>query len=252
MSKEVTPEKPIPQQLTLFAEGFLSPASLGVQQEKEQDQKMTVTSGLRCLELSKKSGQLGLLVKMLLESSAWHSKMCVLTWKTKALKSNRLLFQLVPKMRSTEETGFGLLATPNTMDGLPPTSEEAVIHEMTTARPGRSKLNNLRDQVYHQLLPTPRASDHKATQNPTVASRVLERGFSPNMPEHMAIYYGNLLPTPTALDHKDSSFPPGLGVTFRTHYQSLCKTLKEQGAAGRLNPEFVEVLMGYPKSWTQL
>lgn len=41
----------------------------------------------------------------------------------------------------------GIWATPNTLDGLPPKSEEALQKEMTIARPGRSKPANLRDQV---------------------------------------------------------------------------------------------------------
>lgn len=194
------------EQLTLFAVDSLSHVNRGAQPGSAEAKKMTVTSGRKCLESFGKSGPLGLLEKMLLESSEWDSMMCLLTWKAKATPAGRLLFQLAVSVRNTEETGFG-------------------------------------------LLPTPRATDHKATQNPEVAKKVLERGFQPNFPEYMAI---NFLPTPTALDHKDSSFPPGLGVTFKTTHQSLCKTLKNQGAEGRLNPEFVEVLMGFPQSWTHL
>lgn len=97
------------------------------------------------------------------------------------------------------------------------------------------------DGIGFGLLPTP-----------TVNGNHNRKGLSEKSGDGLSTAIKNLLPTPTALDHKDSSFPPGLGVTFRTHCQSLCKTLKENGAAGRLNPEFVEVLMGYPRGWTEL
>ena len=52
--------------------------------------------------------------------------------------------------------------TPNTMDSLNCKSQKALNHEYTTARPGRTNPNNLRDQVAVQeglrLWPTPHAS----------------------------------------------------------------------------------------------
>lgn len=202
---------------------------------------MTVTSGLKCLESFRKSGPVGLLEKMLLESSEWGSMMCLLTWKAKATPAGRLLFQLAVSVRNTDGTGFGLLATPNTMDSLPPKSEEAVNHEMTTARPGRSKLNNLRDQVYHQILPTP-----------TVNGNYNRKGLSKTSGDGLVTAIKRLLPTPTAQDKNNSSFPPSLKTWNRVGSGIDFQTLKEQGAVGRLNPEFVEVLMGYPAGYTQL
>ena len=70
---------------------------------------MTAISGRKCSESYKRQGQLGLLVRMLLESSAWHSTKCVLTWKQKVMKSSRSLFQLAVSMPRTEETESGLL-----------------------------------------------------------------------------------------------------------------------------------------------
>jgi hypothetical protein len=53
----------------------------------------------------------------------------------------------------------GTFATPTTMDSLPPKSEQALLREMTIARPGRSKPANLRDQVSNmdnwKIWPTP-------------------------------------------------------------------------------------------------
>jgi hypothetical protein len=49
--------------------------------------------------------------------------------------------------------------TPNTMDSLPPKSEQALKNEQEF-RPGRQMVSNLRDAVINPPWPTPRARDH--------------------------------------------------------------------------------------------
>src|SRR5271169_2418522 len=93
-------EKIISNQLILFAAD--SPASHSLVPGNEKAKKMIVRSGLKCLELYKKSGPLGLLAKMLLASSEWNSTIVFLTWKEKVTPSKRLLFQLAPLVRRTE------------------------------------------------------------------------------------------------------------------------------------------------------
>lgn len=72
------------EQLSLFPGD--SPVSRSVWPGSAEARMMTVTSGRKCLESSTSSGPLGLLEKMLLESSVWRSTRCFLTWKTKATK----------------------------------------------------------------------------------------------------------------------------------------------------------------------
>ena len=91
---------PAYEQLTLFPAA--SPASRSALPGSEEARRMTVTSGLKCLELYRNSGPLGSLVRTLLGSSIWRSTRCTLTWKTKVTPSKRLLFRLVP---STPRTG---------------------------------------------------------------------------------------------------------------------------------------------------
>ena len=74
--------------------------------------KMTATSGRRCCGSLNSADPLGSLLKTLVVTSVWDSTMCYLTWKVKATPRGRLLFQLVPSMPRTDETGSGLLATP--------------------------------------------------------------------------------------------------------------------------------------------
>ena len=66
-------------------------------------------------------------------------------------------------MLPTGGKGCGSWATPNTLDGMPPKSAEALKREATIARPGRSKPANLRDQVSNRRSwPTPNANEERA------------------------------------------------------------------------------------------
>lgn len=90
------------EQLTLFQED--SPVSRSPLPGSTKARTMTVTSGLRCLELYGNYAHLGSLVRMCLESSIWHSTRCLLTWKAWGTKRSRLLFQLVALMPHTNDT----------------------------------------------------------------------------------------------------------------------------------------------------
>ena len=117
----------------------------------KKDLGTIATSGLRCLESSKNLNPVGLLQKMcealLTSKTAWSSKMCVLTWKVKATKHKRLLYQLQASVPRIAETESGLWATPNTMDHLPQRSPESLRRQATTTRKGRTRPGNLREQV---------------------------------------------------------------------------------------------------------
>jgi len=137
-----------------------------VSQEKEKEQMTIDTSGMKLLESLENVSPDGLLAKMLkvllTSTTAWYSDRCKLTWKKKVSKSNVLLFQLQASVLGTKEKEFGLWATPNTMDVLPPRSKEGTTRQMTTARKGRTKPANLREQVdpstmemYGWMFPTP-------------------------------------------------------------------------------------------------
>ena len=95
-----------------------SPASHSVRPDEEKARQMTATSGQICFESYKTSSQTGSSLKtcvgLLLGTTAWYSSRCALTWKAKATKSNRLLFQLVPSTPRTAETESGLLPTVQT------------------------------------------------------------------------------------------------------------------------------------------
>ena len=113
--------------------------------------------------------------------------------------------------------------TPNTMDALPPKSQEALDHEHQTARPGRATPNNLRDQASVQagmtFWPTPATRDHKGFDSPG----------KKNAHQDPAMYH---------------SIRPDQPIETDGH---TCST-----KCLRLNPLFAEWLMGLPQNWTAL
>ena len=241
-------------------------ASLSALQVEERERKIIATSGKKCIEQSKKSTPLGLLVKMLLESQQWWSQAKQLTWvvkpiystrvtyiekkvfshssefvktsKTLDMKSNRLLYQLVPSGHHIDETGCGLLPTVQTQ--------------------GLKKCNNKtgRTEFYPlSLLPTPTALDKGGGR--------MNRSLSVNSSDRPTLALAaqmKLLPTPNASE----------GVKYTTTYNQhsqMGRSLtamaingmlgtkidhKKDGIPFHLNPLYVADMMGYPSMWTVL
>ena len=125
---------------------------------------------------------------------------------------NGCVYPLPIAERHISETDSGLWATPTTMDKLPPKSAEALYKEATKARPGRSKPANLRDQVSNM------------------------RNW----------------PTPTKRDGKGAAKSRVKGHPRHNHNLDCAVELEHGEIVGRLNPQFVEWLMGWPQGWTDL
>ena len=135
------------EQLTLFQEA--SPASRSLLPGSEEARRMTVTSGLKCLELYQNSGPLGLLVRTLLGSSIWRSTRCALTWKTKGTPSKRLLFRLVPSTPRTGATDAQLWPTATT--------------DSVSQRTKRYKQGGLPLAMAVKMWPTPKAQNSRGS-----------------------------------------------------------------------------------------
>ena len=120
-----------------------SPASHSAKLDEEKARQMTAISGQTCFGSYKTSSQTGSSLKMcvglLLGTTAWYSSRCVLTWKAKVTKSNRLLFQLALSTPRTGETESGLLPTVQTQG-------------LKVCKNGKS---------IPMILPTPVASDYE-------------------------------------------------------------------------------------------
>lgn len=264
------------EQSQWYQEDFL--ASHSVQPGSAEARTMTVTSGRKCCELYRKSGPLGSLVRTLLESSAWRSTRCYLTWKASATPARHLLFRLVPSTPRTEGTGLPLWATPNTMDYLPQRSPESLQRQAETSRKGRTKPANLREQVCEEtvrLWPTPTARDRKGANS-------IEHLSTGNHVAQLANAV-KLFPTPTARCGQTPCIHGEGGLDLATfakliptvttgagmcggsaNYQRL-KEMEDAGVisqeehrsmaagnGGQLNPTWVEWLMGFPLGWTDL
>lgn len=140
--------------------------------------------------------------------------MCWLTWKVSATPRGRLLFQLLPSMRNTDEAASGsLLATPTA-------KANQLAPSMQAKHPGCAA-----------LLPTPTARDWKDGSAKSCAN------VEPNSLLGRVVH---LLPTPRVCSGLRSS---GMNRSELT---------TQQGVNGSLNPEWVEWLMGFPVGWTAL
>ena len=227
------------EQLTLFPPD--THASLFPTPGSDEARKMTATSGRKFAESLTRSDPVGLLVKMLLDTSLWASTTCLLTWGGRVTPRKRFLYQLRPSAPATDETGFSLWATPNTMDHMGQRSDEALIRQATTSRKGRMKPANLREQVDERtmrLWPTPRANDAEKRGNISTDQRN-------GLPGAVKLW-----PTPTANDEKNATLPPAA-----KERDNIPGALMREGFTaqeGQLNPEWVEILMNFPPKWTEV
>ena len=215
------------EQLTLFPED--SPVSLFPRPGSTAALEMTVTSGLKCSELSKNSGPLGSLVKMCLESSIWHSTRCYLIWKTKDTKHRRLLFRLAVSMPRT--SGNESLFWPTLLaNGMGSTGHQKMLQKL----------------VNKGLLTSEERRKMICGNTGQIA---------PDWAEWLMGYtqeFTRLIPTPIATDYKGGCAKryPGGG-----RYDNTLRSLLEstpRGTIGPMNPTWIEWLMGYPIGWTEL
>lgn len=241
-------------------------------QAKEKERMITVTSGLKCSGLYGKSGQLGSLVRMLLESSRWYSPVRRLKWEVRPLyseritekeyctdknmlskpfvetlnvkdtPSNRYLFRLVPSERRTEGIEFGLLPTVQTQ-GLKRCNSQ-----------GKTEFMPL------ELLPTPMATDiHHAERVAELKKRGAKGLRCRDKGEAGAngltdwMDFHGMLPTPTARDYKGSASMESIQRRKRNHLtNNLSDVYAQRGKTSQLNPRFVSEMMGFPVDWTVL
>jgi hypothetical protein len=144
---------------------------------------------------------------------------------------------------------------------MPPKTPEAIQREMTVTRPGRSQPANLRDQVVDNWA-TPR-SGKVTSEDPEVWKGRKAKGGVSTMPLTMQ---AQTWPTPASRDSKGANgaahLEAGTGrkhmdqlPNFVEHSFHLPQTTPTDGekpspSPRRLNPLFVEWLMGWPIGWS--
>lgn len=252
-----------------------SPASPSPLPGKERARRMTVTSGLTCLGPYVKSDPIGSLVRTLLASSRWYNPARRLTWVTdilyserwslyiengkntssrpsagilsvKDIPSSRCLYRLVPSVRPTGGTVYGLLPTVTAQD--------------FKTRGPNSRQKGLPEIIRERLLPTPLATEihHRERveqwkRKGRLSMHDVEDGEkNPNGLIDFLDFHG-LLPTPTARDWKGASTLENLQRKGKDPHQgSLPDFFAQPGKSFQLNPLFVAEMMGFPPDWTVL
>lgn len=202
-------------------------ASLSASLENGVAQKMTVTSGLKCLGLSKSSGPLGLLERMCLATYQWASTKCSLTWKPLTTPQGRLLFQLVPLTLHIDETESGLLHTPT------------------------AKANQMAPSMNSGWWRTPSASEGE--------TEALQRGETKRISGHRIQMrlsdQVKMWPTPRASSAMNANVETNLKRMEKVGYETKLEqavSTPEVLLTGSLNPAWVEWLMGFPIGHTDL
>jgi hypothetical protein len=204
-------------QQKLFQEVF--PVNHLVSQEKEKEQMTIDTSGMKLLESLEnvnQSGSLAKMLKVLLTSkTAWYSDRCKLTWKKKVSKSNVLLFQLQASVLGTKEKESGL------SDIMYPTPTQDSASERTK----KYKQGGTPLPLAVKMYPTPSASCQMDVVAPPETVKQNSKGWSVTR--------------------------VGTGTKFGAKLNDVVNKINNKHG-GKLNPTFVEFLMGYPKHWTKI
>ena len=281
MSDEKTSPTPAPD---LFAAASL--ASPFHMRESNERKTTPATSGRKCLDLSGNADRLGLLEKTLLDSSTWAWTRYSLTWKAKATPQGRLIFQLARLAPRTSDRDSGLLHTPtakanqtspsmakkgkgNWVSSLggakphhmvpTPTSQDHIERKSTNKTPSTGKLNYETNKSvsldrWAKMWPTPTAM----TGGESVAPSHLTGGHGWNI---AAAVHSGLWPTPSAQEpgwknievvDKDGNPPTHHNQRFydkktgRVVQKGLQQTVADPKSGGKLNPQWVAWLMGYP------
>lgn len=226
------------EQLTLFLAD--SHVSHSVWLVSKKAKGTTVTSGLRCSELSESCARIASSVRTYLESSRLPPGRWSRIWSALAITSSCSIMKLRLSELGTEEAGSSLWATPNTMDSMDCRSYQAMKRQATNGgRKNRRRPSNLREQVdplMCQAYEDARAEANGLVPTPTVNGNNNAPGKC-NLTQKIAL--GKLYTTPCAADSQ--------GSTGGNNHRSL-----RTDVAGQLNPTWVEWLMGFPIGWTDL
>lgn len=218
--------------------------------ENKPDLMESVISGRKCAALLENAGRESSFMRMFAEESASDfSTRYAATWNLTATKFGRWYILLQYSERPTNVTACSTLGywptpqafdskefqrstppdlskaghrnlraeihlwpTPNTMDTLPPRSPDAMRHQFTTARKGRTAPGNLREAIHPELHP-------------------------------LALWN-----TPTVNNHKNMTFPDA--ETDRDSL--IGDLIQIGAATGYLNPSWEELLMGLPPGYLDL
>ena len=274
---------------TSCQEGSL--ANLSPQQERREGRKTQDTSSPTYSKASNSADQQLCFSKMLRESSAvkqpmenLFSSMSSKVWKQWVIGQRQEFSQRLKSELHTRENECSLWGTPSTMDTLPPRSAEALARakkkggcknlreevanwptptiaevsggmRLKQIQEGKWGNIQLREAIAMQNWPTPTTSDHKGS-GPTVIRKDGKDRSNGRLDYATETHSGQPVRTnssttgknleqwgtPSASDHKGH---PGKNSKQK-------RITKQVSNPNRLNPSWVEQLMGLEVGWTQL
>lgn len=148
---------------------------------------------------------------------------------------NGIAYPLPPSAHLTDGTGYGLLPTPVVPAGGGSSRSGARIGEIPTLE-GMARANK-----WPPAWPTPRSEDGESTG--MSAARLATREPD-NLPTAVRLW-----PTPAARDYRHPNDPNGASRLSRPPTSGM---QLPNAVGGVLNPDWVEKLMGFPVTWTEL
>ena len=194
------------------------------------------------------------------------SSMCSESWKAWVTEQRQEYSVRLKSAHLTRESGSTSWATPNTLDHMGQRSTEALARQFATSRKGRTAPANLREQIIPANWPTATTRDWKDSNatvppsraNPskqTLGQRVAHVGLLDQAKSSTTGKSRELQwPTPRA-----NKVQPKITEENRAYLANRKKANLEEEiaghcgkAVGRLNPDWVESLMGLPTGWTDL
>ena len=193
-----------------------------------------------CLKDFRTTDRIGWFSRTFVGTSAWGSTVCSMTWKASATPRGRSLYLLRVSGRSTGGTGCGssdagLMQTPTVEDATRAGSVEWAERWDAGETPPTTH-QRLRTQVLRQgMWPTPHAS---------CSTGLGEHGTGG---QNLQTAVDRMWPTPTVQDGTNTA-----GASqFDRNTPPLYSAVADKPGQ-KLNPDFVERLMGFPPGWTIL
>ncbi len=194
------------------------------------------------------------------------SSMSSESWKAWVTEQRQEYSVRLKSAHHIRESGSTSWATPNTLDHMGQRSTEALARQFATSRKGRTAPANLREQIIPANWPTATTRDWKDTTSTVPPSRanpskqtlgqrvahvgLLDQAKSSTTGKSRELQW----PTPRA-----NKVQPKITEENRAYLANRKKANLEEEiaghcgkAVGRLNPDWVESLMGLPTGWTDL
>jgi len=238
-----------------------TPANLLVLLGKEKASQMQDTSGQTLLGLSKSANRLGLLEKTLVDTLNSVLIPYSRIWKLRVTTQGHLLFQLQRSELGTDENEYGLSDIrnyPTPTVGCEEGGEQSDRVELTPNgsfilrkknKPENTFGAKLSDAMLflekQKMFPTPCARDWKDTK--LYSSQ--DKRNSDSLPivmmkkERQKMYRTPTVDDSKVVNPKDNR---RAGLVKQVNIEQNRKT------GGKLNPNFVEFLMGFPMDWTKV